>query len=74
MKFNVKPVYKKSKLAFLHGLLRPVKADEINTVVNTGNTATGGTPLTGGQTAVVLDKGNRVPGNAKHEICSICRC
>ena len=55
MKFNVKPVYKKSKLAFLHGLLRPVKADEINTVVNTGNTATGGTPLTGGQTAGVLD-------------------
>lgn len=47
-------VFKKSKLAFLHGLLRPVKADEINTVVNNGNTEQGGTPLSGGQTAVVL--------------------
>lgn len=45
--------YKMSRMAFLSKLFRPVKADEINTVVN-GGAGAGGTALTGGQTPVVL--------------------
>ena len=46
--------HKMSRMAFLSKLFRPVKADEMNTVVNNGNAGAGGTPLSGGATAVVL--------------------